>query len=196
MTLFLLLALLMPAKAAAQAQPPSLPCRFHGTVEVNGAPVPDGTAIRAVILGDVYTATTPSVYGPSTYMVQAAPEAGTYYLPGTQVSFAIDGRTAPQKSTWTDGGNKEVNLTGYAPPTPPPPPEPTPRPSYSPAPAPTPPPTQPPTPTPTPRPLPPVGPPATPAATTQSSLAWPLWIAGWVFVALVVGLMVWVRRQK
>ena len=58
--------LLSPAVASAQPVPP---CRFHGTVEVDGAAVDDGTIITATIEGQTFTTTTPSAYGASTFAI-------------------------------------------------------------------------------------------------------------------------------
>ena len=44
--------LLVPAFAYAQT-PPQPPCRFYGTVTVDGAAVPAGTIITATVAGDV-----------------------------------------------------------------------------------------------------------------------------------------------
>jgi len=57
----------------ALAQGPALPCRFHGTVQLDNATVPDGTIITAIIGADTYTTSTPSVYGNSTYAITIVP---------------------------------------------------------------------------------------------------------------------------
>lgn len=102
---------LFPAIAFAQGglQPP---CAFHGTVQVNGANVADGTVITATIGNDTYTATTSD----STYrVVIAQPEAKSY--DGLTVTFMIGSATAGQTGTWQMGGNVAINLTkGTAPP--------------------------------------------------------------------------------
>ncbi len=106
---------LFPAIAYAQGSPP---CRFHGTVQVSGANVADGTVITATIDGTDYSATTPSVYGASTFMIEIAqPQQGLSY-DGKTVTFKIGNDTAGQTATWSMGGNKAVNLTkGTPPPT-------------------------------------------------------------------------------
>jgi hypothetical protein len=90
------------------------PCRFHGTVSLNGANVPNGTVITVIILGYAYTATTPSVYGASTYKIDIpVPQAGINYE-GQAVTFRIGNATAVQVSSWTGGGDVQVNLTATA----------------------------------------------------------------------------------
>lgn len=89
-----------------------LPCRFRGTVQVDGADVPEGTVITAMIAGDAYPTTTPAAgYGPSTYAIMIVPSAGTAYAEGTAVTFMIGSYTADQTGSWEKGGNIELNLT-------------------------------------------------------------------------------------
>jgi hypothetical protein len=101
---------LLPAIAVAQGglQPP---CRFHGTVQVDGANVADGTVITATIDGDAYTATTTA----SSYAVTIAQPEGKSY-DGKTVTFKIGADSASQTATWTIGGNVAVNLTKGQPP--------------------------------------------------------------------------------
>lgn len=100
---------LSPAMVLAQA--PQLPCRFHGTVQVNGADVPDGTIVTATVEGDTYNASTPSGYGDSTYMLEIAPPEGTNYTDGATITFMIGDQSAAQTGTWEAGGNTELNLS-------------------------------------------------------------------------------------
>src|SRR5512136_1197561 len=81
---------LFPAIAFAQGglQPP---CAFHGTVQVNGQNVADGTVITATIGNDTYTATTTD----STYRVVIAQPEGKSY-DGMTVTFMIGSATAGQ----------------------------------------------------------------------------------------------------
>jgi hypothetical protein len=111
--------LLFPAMAIAQG--PQLPCRFHGTVQIDGANVADDTVITATISGDTYTAKTPSPYGASTYWLEIAPPEGTNYAEGTSVTFMIGTSAAAQTATWEAGGNKELNFSIGEPPVTPPP---------------------------------------------------------------------------
>ncbi len=117
MTKFRLLALLavvalvlLPAIAVAQGglQPP---CRFHGTVQVDGANVADGTVITATVDGTAYTATTTA----SSYSVTIAQPEGKSYE-GKTVTFKIGADSASQTATWTTGGNVAVNLIKGEPP--------------------------------------------------------------------------------
>ena len=101
--------LLFPALALADT-PPEPPCRFYGTVIVDGAGVADGTVITAMIGGDQLTAATPAEgYSTSTYAIKIGVD--TEYTEGATVTFMIGDRAAAQTGTWTKGGNVEVNLT-------------------------------------------------------------------------------------
>ena len=96
---------LLPAIAVTQGglQPP---CRFHGTVQVNGANVSDGTVITAKIWNYTYTTTT----NDSSYAVTMAQPEGKSFE-GQAVTFMIGTATASQTGTWLIGGNVAVNLT-------------------------------------------------------------------------------------
>lgn len=100
---------LFPAMALAQG--PGLPCRFHGTVYVDGVEVADGTVITATVEGDTYTTTTPSVYGDSTYWLEIAPDVGVTYTEGAEITFMIGDQAVTQTGTWEAGGNFELNLS-------------------------------------------------------------------------------------
>lgn len=91
--------------------PASLPCRFHGSVELDGSPVADGVEITATINGDPYITTTPSDYGPSTYVILITPPSGTTYADGTIVTFNIGSRIPDQTGIWETGGNIILNLS-------------------------------------------------------------------------------------
>ena len=96
---------LFPAIALAQGglQPP---CAFHGTVQVSGANVADGTVITATIGNDTYTTTTSN----STYRVVIAQPEGKSY-DGLTATFKIGSDTAKETGTWQMGGNVAINLT-------------------------------------------------------------------------------------
>jgi hypothetical protein len=103
--------LLFPAMAVAQDTPPQPPCRFYGEVMVDGAAVPDGTVIKAIVDGDEYTVTTPAAgYGASSYAVKIEEPDGSDYS-GATVTFMIGGQTAAETSTWVMGANVNVDLT-------------------------------------------------------------------------------------
>jgi len=101
--------LLLPALALADT-PPEPPCRFYGTVIVDGAAVADGTVITAMIGGDQLTTATPAEgYSTSTYAIKIGVD--TEYTEGATVTFMIGDRAAAQTGTWAKGANIEVNLT-------------------------------------------------------------------------------------
>jgi hypothetical protein len=101
--------LLFPALALADT-PPEPPCRFYGTVTVDGADVAGGTVITATIGGDQLTTATPAEgYSASTYAIKIGVD--TEYTEGATVTFMIGDRAAAQTGTWTKGGNVEVNLS-------------------------------------------------------------------------------------
>ena len=105
-----------PSPTPAATQTPggmstALPCRFYGTVKLDGANVPDGTAITVFIKGIPYTTNTPAAYGPSTYAIKITQTAGSVYEEGTAVSFTIGQYPAAQTGAWETGGNIELNLT-------------------------------------------------------------------------------------
>jgi hypothetical protein len=112
----------------ALAQGPALPCRFHGTVQLDNATVPNGTIITAIIGADTYTTSTPSVYGNSTYAIIIVPPGNVTYTDGTPVTFLIGDYYAMETGTWQTGLNVALNLTASTPPPPTPIPTPTPTP--------------------------------------------------------------------
>jgi len=93
----------------------NMPCRYYGTVQADGADVPDGTVITATVGGDSYQTTTPSIYGNSTYELQIVPPAGTNYTPGATVTFALGNHAAAETGLWGSGGNIELNLSATGP---------------------------------------------------------------------------------
>lgn len=87
------------------------PCRFYGTVQLNGADVADGTIITVIIDGDEYTTTTPAVYGHSTYAIKTVPSIAAAYAEGADVTFMIGDYTADLTGGWETGGNIKLDLT-------------------------------------------------------------------------------------
>ena len=110
--LLLLIALAALATVAGEAAADGEPCRFTGTVQMDGADVPDGAVVTAVIGGAEYTTTTPTGYGPSTYSVEIQPPDGVRYDDGAQVTFTIDGSPADQTGSFRAGDNIRWDLTG------------------------------------------------------------------------------------
>ena len=98
--------------AIAFAAGPAFPCAFHGTVLVNGQNVPDGTTITITVGNGSYSTTTTTEAGVSRYGYTVNP--ATSYADGTAVTFKISGTTVAQ-STWTEGANKEVDLSSGTP---------------------------------------------------------------------------------
>lgn len=107
--------LLFPAMAFAET-PPEIPCRFYGTVTVDGKDVADGTTIEAIIGGTVVatTATTTNASGDSVYGVKVLQPTGSSYE-GSTVTFKIGAKSAEQTGTWVRGMNFETNLTSGIP---------------------------------------------------------------------------------
>ena len=102
----------------ALAQDFQLPCRFHGTVQLDGADVPDGTVITATIQDDTYSTTTPSVYGDSTYLLEIVPHYIVHYAEMTGITFEVDGYATDQTGEWETGGNRDLNLSAAVIPAP------------------------------------------------------------------------------
>jgi hypothetical protein len=100
--------LIFPCTVSADETPI---CRFTGTVTLDGANVPDGTVITAIIGDDEYSTTTPTGYGPSTYSIAVQPPTGTNYPDGTSVFFRIDSYPAQQTRTLQNGENMRCDLT-------------------------------------------------------------------------------------
>lgn len=88
-----------------------LPCRFYGKVQIDGADVPGGTTVSAVIEGDIHTTFTPSIYGTSTYALTIVPTEGLYYAEQTPITLLIGDLIADQTATWVTGGNFPLDLS-------------------------------------------------------------------------------------
>ncbi len=179
--------LLLPAIAFAQGV--QLPCRFYGTVQIDGNDVPDGTVITAIIEGNPHFTVTPAArYGPSTYALKIKPPLGTFYNDGTPITFKIDDYDAAETATWVAGGNIELNLTVSTAPAP----TPTPTPTTTLTPPPTPTPITAPTPSPITTPAPTIAPAPTPQKTSSVNLGK---IIGLIFFGVVdvilIGLLIY-----
>jgi len=88
------------------------PCRFYGTVRINGVlPAEFVTTITATIEGQTYTTTTPEEgYGPSTYAIKIGQPEGMAFE-GKTVTFKIGDLDADEAGTWEMGGNVPLDLT-------------------------------------------------------------------------------------
>lgn len=110
-------ALLLLWPLALQAAP-TLPSSFYGTVQLDGANVPDGTVVSAWINGQKYAQTiTFTDNGLSVYVLDVPgddPEtSGTVEggVAGDTVVFYIGNVQATPTATWQNGSNQAVNLS-------------------------------------------------------------------------------------
>lgn len=114
--LFLALAAGWLAASPALAFPP-LPSSFFGEVKVNGQNVPDGTLVRALIGGKVYTDGRTHTYQGSSVFNLDIPgdEAGSEAVEGGRegdvIQFEIGGVLAEQTGQWHSATNVRVNLS-------------------------------------------------------------------------------------
>ena len=80
-------------------------------MQLDGADVPDGTIITAIVDGDEHTTETPAVYGPSTYAIKIVPPGGAPYGQGATIQFKIGDYAASQTGSWDTGGNIELDIS-------------------------------------------------------------------------------------
>lgn len=122
------------ALRVAVAQP-QLPATFYGTASIDGAPVPDGTPVRALIDGKDCTQPGPAQRGTirdggvSAYVLTVMHESQEPGCgrEGKTVTFTIGGWPATQVATWRSGAPQRLDLNagaGQAPPLPTPTPAP------------------------------------------------------------------------
>ncbi len=99
-----------------QAFPP-LPSSFHGRIRLNGANLPAGTTIQALISDQVYATSTIELYqGDSVYsLIVPGDDPGTAVVEGAQqgsvISFQVNGQLADQTATWQSGTSVALDLT-------------------------------------------------------------------------------------
>lgn len=107
------LALICPQMVSAQVVVP--PCRFYGTVQLNGSPVANGTPVVATIELDTYAVTTSMSAGniSSRYELAIDPRLGVFYNDGTTVVFAIGNYTAQPTGVWQHGADIQLNLAAF-----------------------------------------------------------------------------------
>jgi hypothetical protein len=97
------------ATATPQTCAPVIPGTYNGTVTVNGAPAPDGTAITASI-GGVAWATDTTSGGRYVFDVPATLPTTEPCFSGGDISFTCDGAAAAETATWNSGLH-DLNLT-------------------------------------------------------------------------------------
>ena len=96
---------------------PQIPASFYGTVKVNGANVPDGTSVQALIDGKVYAEVPTQTYqGDSVYALNVTGDDTDTPVKdggreGDTVQFKIGGVLASQTGVWHSGTNVTLNLT-------------------------------------------------------------------------------------
>jgi hypothetical protein len=96
---------------------PPLPSSFYGTVKTNGANVPDGVLIQALINGKLVSETQTKTYqGDSVYSLDIpGDEPGTLTveggMDGDPITFVIEGIVADQTGTWKSGTIISLNLS-------------------------------------------------------------------------------------
>mgnify|MGYP000120848846 CR=1 FL=1 len=117
---FRILAVMLLATAAAvggipvAAQIPTPPNRFYGTVQVNGAPAPDGTRVLALI-GDTECGRTDTVDGAYRLDVPAAAMRAGCGSEGQVVRFRVAGMPVSQTAPWRGASFTELHLTVHIP---------------------------------------------------------------------------------
>jgi len=96
---------------------PTLPSSFYGTVKVNGANVPDGTLVQALINGKVIIENHTQTYqGDSFYSLDIpADDPDTLVVDGGKdgdtITFIMGGIVADQAGTWKSGTIVSMNLS-------------------------------------------------------------------------------------
>jgi hypothetical protein len=96
---------------------PPLPASFYGVVTKNGADLPEGVTIMAVINNKVYAGNTVKIYeGESVYSLVVPGDDPTTDVieggvQGDTIYFNVDGILADQTATWQSGSSKELDLT-------------------------------------------------------------------------------------
>ncbi|RPI91399.1 MAG: VCBS repeat-containing protein [Chloroflexi bacterium] len=117
--LFLVMTLVLSNVATVFAAPPRvppLPSSFYGTVKVDGANVPDGTIVQALIDGQVFGQKATTTWGGnSVYALKVVGDdpdtpAKDGGLDGDTIQFKIGELIATQTGMWHSGPNVELNL--------------------------------------------------------------------------------------
>ena len=122
----LLSALALAVSGTAASPPPkvpslpTMPAAFYGTVTLDGASVPDGTSVTALINGTVYSKTKAKrndqdmVYVISIPGDDPATPAKEGGVEGDIVTFEVGGYNATQQAQWHSGTQTQTNLTASA----------------------------------------------------------------------------------
>jgi glycine betaine/proline transport system permease protein len=88
------------------------PCVFHGTVQVDGKPVDEGTVVTAIYGIEDHTAETElAANGTSIYSLVIKPPEGEEYPVGDTVTFVIGEIEAHETGTYEPGGDFTLNLS-------------------------------------------------------------------------------------
>ena len=130
----LLLASFASTLQSVEAQPPSPPNRFFGSVSLDGAAAAGGTVVSASIGGVECGTTTVAVGATYAYVLDVVSdgEISGCGSAGATVTFSVGGNAATQTATWSSGDFSPLDLTATSaaatpvPPPPPPPVQPTP----------------------------------------------------------------------
>jgi hypothetical protein len=137
----ILAALLAGRPALVRAFPP-LPSSFYGAIQLNGANLPDGARVEAVINDQVFAYTLTQTHeGASVYSLDIpGDDSSTANVEGGKegdvISFKVAGILAGQTAAWHSGTNARLDLTAASANTPlPPQPTPAPPPTQTPLPA-------------------------------------------------------------
>jgi hypothetical protein len=124
--LALLLASFATSLHSAEAQPPSPPNRFFGSVTLDGAAAAGGTVVSAEIGGVECGSTAVAVGETYAYVLDVVSdgEISGCGTAGATITFLVGGNAADQTATYTSGDFTQLDLTASSapPPTPPPPP--------------------------------------------------------------------------
>jgi len=117
---FMLLAVILTlftTPVYAQEDIPPLPHAFHGTVEINGSPAPEGTEVEARgegvltgVNGNPVVTTAAGEYGSSNPLEPKLIVQGDI-AEGATLTFYVSGVSTGQTAEWHSGEVTEVNLT-------------------------------------------------------------------------------------
>jgi len=117
----LLLASFASALPSVEAQPPSPPNRFFGSVTLDGAPASGGTIVSATIGGVECGSAAVAVGETYAYVLDVVSDGDVSGCgsAGATVTFLVGGNPADQTATWTSGDFSPLDLTATsaAPPT-------------------------------------------------------------------------------